>query len=1093
MFDLSPASITSLSQTEIVCVAPLHAAGAVFVSVANLEAPAANTTYTYSLAPAVGAVAPASGPMLGHTPITITGNNFLPGALVFFGSASAEDVSVVSASQIACKSPSASQASTVDVKVVNPDQQQATKASAFTYLPPPAIASLSPASGPTAGGTVVTLFGSNFLNGGAVKVDNTTVGTTLVDATSLIFTSPTHAVGPVDITVTNPDGQSDFRALAFSYLAPPSLTSIAPTKGPSTGGTAITLTGAAFRAGATVRLGGITAQSIGFVNSTQITCFTPSGVAGLADVAVSNSDGQTSTLVGGFEYIPPPSITGVSPAQGPTSGGAFITLDGAAFQSGAQVRVAGALASGITVVDPATITCVTPPASGGAAGKVDLVVTNPDGQSALSASAYEYLQPSAVSSPLVATAVAGSSFTYQITGTQNPTSYGAAGLPNGLSLDSVTGKISGTTNALGTFQITLSVTNRGGTGAATLTLTVVAQYPIITSPLAITGASGQALSYTISATGITPIAFSAQPLPAGLSLNGAMISGTPTTEGQTDVTIVASNAAGSDSKTLQITINPRGAPTITSPLTATGTVGSSFSYTIAAAGTAPINFNAVNLPAGLSLAGAVISGTLAGMGTTKVTISASNNLGLDTKTLELTVNATGAPVITSALTANGKVGTSLVYTINASGPGTITLSASGVPTWLALSGATLSGTPNAAGSYEVQLQAANASGTDSKTLRIAIDPTNSNPPVVTGITISRNPARTDTDVVFSASANSLSGLPLAYTWHFIINKAEDGAPLAGQSVTRSFAQEGEYQVRVYASDGYATSQPGTAVLTTLAPNSGGQGTNTAAGQVPVVDPENGLGIKVTGSLGGVLDVEVLPGTAVAGETYETDFSNGRAPVTGTAIATKYDHAKVYVITTSALQNGLVTRKVRSMIPVSRAETGEPLGYTAEPAGHGFQAPKLKGKCTFGKKTDTLTFQGTVELPAGMDVSQSVDVSIGVGNIVGDVRVSSKGKQLSSEQAVVKKVQVKFPRPAKGTTVTKAGDKATVAVTFTGQNLDELGLDSEGMTNSLNYKPKTKYPLKIHLAMVLGGVAYLGSVDVDYTYSDTSGGAFVNRK
>jgi len=82
------------------------------------------------------------------------------------------------------------------------------------------------------------------------------------------------------------------------------------------------------------------------------------------------------------------------------------------------------------------------------------------------------------------------------------------------------------------------------------------------------------------------------------------------------------------------------APSITSSLTATGTVGSAFSYTITGSNT-PTSYNATGLPAGLSIntSTGVISGTPTTAATTNVTISATNATGTGSATLALTVNA----------------------------------------------------------------------------------------------------------------------------------------------------------------------------------------------------------------------------------------------------------------------------------------------------------------------------------------------------------------------------------------------------------------------------------------------------------------------
>lgn len=73
-----------------------------------------------------------------------------------------------------------------------------------------------------------------------------------------------------------------------------------------------------------------------------------------------------------------------------------------------------------------------------------------------------------------AAGVVGQAFNYQIAATNGPTAYAATGLPTGLSLDTATGRISGTPSAAGTWNISLSATNANGTGTATLALTVTA-------------------------------------------------------------------------------------------------------------------------------------------------------------------------------------------------------------------------------------------------------------------------------------------------------------------------------------------------------------------------------------------------------------------------------------------------------------------------------------------------------------------------------------------------------------------------------------------------------------------------------------------
>jgi Carbohydrate binding module (family 6)/Putative Ig domain len=163
--------------------------------------------------------------------------------------------------------------------------------------------------------------------------------------------------------------------------------------------------------------------------------------------------------------------------------------------------------------------------------------------------------------------------------------------------------------------------------------------PLITSALKDTGTVNTAFSYAITASN-TPNSYSATGLPAGLNVNTStgVISGTPTALGTSNVTIAATNSSGSGNAVLSITINPA-PPVISSALTASAMVGSSFSYTITGSST-PTSYHAGTLPAGLTLntSTGVISGTPTTAGVTNVTISATNAGGTgSSQTLAITV------------------------------------------------------------------------------------------------------------------------------------------------------------------------------------------------------------------------------------------------------------------------------------------------------------------------------------------------------------------------------------------------------------------------------------------------------------------------
>ena len=178
------------------------------------------------------------------------------------------------------------------------------------------------------------------------------------------------------------------------------------------------------------------------------------------------------------------------------------------------------------------------------------------------------------------------------------------------------------------------------------------------------GSVGSAFSYQITATN-SPTSYSATGLPAGLSVNTptGLISGTPTAAGTSTVTVGATNGnpgsvlgGGTGTATLTLTISAGGAPVISSATSASGTVGTPFSYQIAATNS-PTSYSATGLPACLSVntANGLISGTPTSAATSTVTLAATNAAGTGNSTLSLTI-ALGAPVVTSATSASGTVG-----------------------------------------------------------------------------------------------------------------------------------------------------------------------------------------------------------------------------------------------------------------------------------------------------------------------------------------------------------------------------------------------------------------------------------------------------
>src|SRR5882724_5372834 len=265
--------------------------------------------------------------------------------------------------------------------------------------PAPSVASITPNTGTTSGGTAVTIMGTGFLSGATLKVGGTSaMGITVVNSTSITATTPAHAAGAVSVVVTNTDAKSGTLTNGYTYPAPPApaptVATITPTSGTTNGGTAVTITGTGFLAGATVKMGGTSATVLAVVNSTLITATAPAHIAGAVDVVVTNTDTKTGTLTSGYTYTtapnPAPTVTAINPTAGVTTGGTTVSITGTGFLAGASVSFGGIAATGVALVNSTAISASTP---AHAAGAVNVVVTNTDAKSGTLTNGYTYTAP----------------------------------------------------------------------------------------------------------------------------------------------------------------------------------------------------------------------------------------------------------------------------------------------------------------------------------------------------------------------------------------------------------------------------------------------------------------------------------------------------------------------------------------------------------------------------------------------------------------------------------------------------------------------------------------------------------------------------
>ncbi|SED81918.1 IPT/TIG domain-containing protein [Bradyrhizobium erythrophlei] len=193
----------------------------------------------------------------------------------------------------------------------------------------PAVASISPTSGPAAGGTTVVISGGSFSTATAVRFGAVNATSFVVNSSERITAVAPAGTGTVDVTVTNPSGTSFASPVdQYTYTASaPTVTSISPTAGPTSGGTTVIITGTAFTAATAVTFGATPATGFTVNSSTQITATAPAGT-GTVDITVTTAVGTSATSAADrFTFAAATTTqTALTSSQNPSSLGQSVTF-----------------------------------------------------------------------------------------------------------------------------------------------------------------------------------------------------------------------------------------------------------------------------------------------------------------------------------------------------------------------------------------------------------------------------------------------------------------------------------------------------------------------------------------------------------------------------------------------------------------------------------------------------------------------------------------------------------------------------------------------------------------------------------------------
>jgi hypothetical protein len=548
--------------------------------------------------PTVTSVTPATGPVGGGTLVTLTGANFGDATAVTFGGTAGTGIAVNPAGTLITVTSPAHAAGTVDVRVITPAGTSPVSPTAkFEYGPLPAIFSMSPTSGSTAGGTLVTLTGVNFT--GATEVTFGSVPgtglTVLNSGTQITITSPARTAGTVSVRVTTGAGTSaDTAADNFTFGGVPTVSSLSPTSGPTAGGTVVTVTGTGFLGALSATFGGAPGTSLTINSATQLTVTTPAHLAGAVDVVVNTAGGSSNPIgtANDFTFTDTggglPVVTAISPHTGPTTGGTLVTITGSGFTGLPTVRFGGVLGTGVAVNATDTQITVTSPAH--AAGTVDVIVTTSAGPSAnTAADNFTYGTAPAI---------------FSISPTSGPPGGGTAVTITGVNFTGATSVKFGTTTAVfaiasdtqinatspvhaaGTVDVSVATPlgTSANTAADNFTFT---GGPVVTAVTPAVGSTAGGTLVTVTGsgfTGTTSVTFGGVAGTSVSVLSATSLTVVSPAHAAGTVDVIVTTAAGSSANSAADNFTYTGAPTVTAVSPTTGPAAGGTTVTVTGTG-----------------------------------------------------------------------------------------------------------------------------------------------------------------------------------------------------------------------------------------------------------------------------------------------------------------------------------------------------------------------------------------------------------------------------------------------------------------------------------------------------------------------------
>ena len=371
---------TFVSSTVVNCTAPAQPAGAIALEVSSntVQFSSSNITYVYLQPVSVLFITPSVGPTSGGTNTTVIGVGLVPGSTCRFGDLAALDAVWVSYTELVCVSPPTTRG-TYTIEVTSNLQDYTEDRVEFEFVGLPTVESVAPVLGPTVGGVLIQVAGTNFVAGSGLTCRfgaGVPVSAQLISRTQVECISPALAAGNVtlEVSINNQDYSSS--GVVFEVLPVVTVLETRPREGPVGGGTLVVVQGAAYSDRSAsldyifCRFG--TERSPGrYISDEALECVSPVHAAGNVTLEVT-MNGQDYTDYGVvFSYVAP-TIQSIYPVLGPEHGGTVVTVVASFLPPLGNVQcLFGAFYAAVTAHNASTITCVTPE---NAPGRVPLQV-----------------------------------------------------------------------------------------------------------------------------------------------------------------------------------------------------------------------------------------------------------------------------------------------------------------------------------------------------------------------------------------------------------------------------------------------------------------------------------------------------------------------------------------------------------------------------------------------------------------------------------------------------------------------------------------------------------------------------------------------